>query len=208
MSVWCLQISQKTNNPKLEIAMAWTMTYWISWTFWTTKTFKTFTDLPDLWTFRIFQGPSGFENTSETFSPDLLGKFQGPFEPSWPSRSARDLLGTFQGLFWDLPDLPDFPDFPCFPNFPDFSMLFQPQSPQWGKDWKSFNLLRIGINTKYNFRFKHIKDCRCGRNGKTKWLYPWPGKWVANSSKQLFTFADMPYYIMPWLSRIDGAQYG
>ena len=33
-------------------------------------------------------------------------------------------------------------------------------------------IIRTKMNTKFNFRFKHIKDSRCGRNGKTKWLYP------------------------------------
>ena len=104
-----------------------------------------------LWTFRIsgpsgrpaiqlfrarISGPSGslsdlliLRSHQRYSSPDLLRKFQGPSEPSWPSRSARDLLRIFQGLFWDLPDLtdllnfpdfPEFPDIPCFPNFPDF----------------------------------------------------------------------------------------
>ena len=149
------------------------MTYWISWTFWTSQTFKTFTDLPDLWTFRIFQGPSNSEITSDPFSRHLQGKFQGPFKPSWPSRSARDLLGTFQGFFWNLPYLPDL----------------------WGKDCSSFNLLRIKINPKLNFRFKHIKDGRCGRNGKTNWLDPCLSKWVANSPDGviIYIFRYSPY---------------
>ena len=76
MSVWCIQISQKTNNPNLEIAIASTMTYWIFWTFWTTQTFKTFTELPDLWTFRIFQGTSDSKNTLGTL-PRSFGEISG-----------------------------------------------------------------------------------------------------------------------------------
>ena len=90
-------------------------------------------ELPDLLTFRIFQGPSGSENKSETFSRpsgEISGTLRTFLTFQVCQGPSRNISRTFLGPSGP-PRLSSFPDMPCFPTFQDFSMLFQlPQSPQ------------------------------------------------------------------------------